>query len=42
LEGLRALIAAASDLRVVATATDGERLLDAIGSQAWLEVDGGI
>src|SRR5574341_1127610 len=30
LEGLRALIAAESDLRVVATATDGERLLDAM------------
>jgi DNA-binding NarL/FixJ family response regulator len=30
LEGLRALIAAESDLRVVATATDGERLLDAV------------
>ena len=30
LEGLRALIAAEPDLHVVATATDGERLLDAI------------
>lgn len=30
LEGLSALIAAEPDLRVVATATDGERLLDAI------------
>lgn len=30
LEGLRALIAAEPDLRVVATATDGERLLDAV------------
>lgn len=30
LEGLGALIAAEPDLRVVATATDGERLLDAI------------
>jgi DNA-binding NarL/FixJ family response regulator len=30
LEGLSALLAAESDLRVIATATDGERLLDAI------------
>ena len=30
LEGLRSLIAAEPDLRIVATATDGERLLDAI------------
>lgn len=30
LEGLRALLAAEPDLRVVATATDGERLLDAV------------
>ena len=30
LEGLRALITADPDLRVVATATDGERLLDAV------------
>jgi len=30
LEGLSALLAAESDLRVVATATDGERLLDAL------------
>jgi DNA-binding NarL/FixJ family response regulator len=30
LEGLRALISAEPDLRVVATATDGERLLDAV------------
>lgn len=30
LEGLRTLLAAQPDLRVVATATDGERLLDAI------------
>jgi len=30
LEGLRALINAAADLRVVATATDGERLLEAV------------
>jgi len=30
LEGLSALIAAEKDLRVVATATDGERLLDAL------------
>lgn len=30
LEGLRALLAAESDLRVVATATDGERLLEAV------------
>jgi len=30
LEGLRALLSAEPDLRVIATATDGERLLDAI------------
>jgi DNA-binding NarL/FixJ family response regulator len=30
LEGLRALLAAERDLRVVATATDGERLLEAV------------
>lgn len=30
LEGLRALLAAESDLHVVATATDGERLLEAV------------
>lgn len=30
LEGLRALLTAEPDLRVVATATDGERLLDAV------------
>src|SRR5574341_1958234 len=30
LEGLRALLAAEPDLRVIATATDGERLLDAV------------
>lgn len=30
LEGLRALLAAEPDLRVVATATDGERLLEAV------------
>jgi len=30
LEGLRALISAEPDMRVVATATDGERLLDAV------------
>ncbi len=30
LEGLRALLVAEPDLRVVATATDGERLLDAV------------
>jgi len=30
LEGLRALLSAEPDLRVVATATDGERLLDAV------------
>ena len=30
LEGLRALLNAEPDLRVIATATDGERLLDAI------------
>ena len=30
LEGLRALLASEPDLRVVATATDGERLLEAV------------
>lgn len=30
LEGLRSLLAAVSDMHVVATATDGERLLDAV------------